>query len=212
MPARASLEGVPFDLDPDSVSYTFSMKTADTKALGGKVIQVYGTSISRITLTGSFVPVYAKGEREAWEAQARFREQVDTWATITETSWKAKPLRFIYPLKNWDLDVFIANYQAPDSYDATQWAVEKIAPKWQLEFRTVHDRTRAVTKGLRDLYLKRLMNGVGWKQTEYNGPTEADVTARLQGKTVREYLSSEAELAAQGQPTDPDAITTGGGN
>lgn len=202
----ATLGGRALPSDPDSVNLSFSMKTSDTKAVGGKVIQVYGVTLSNLTITGGFPDRMRKGRVSAsWEEQLIFREWVDAVATRTETTPDPQTLRFRWPYKSFDLDVFIVNYQSPDSYDSTDDSADKVLHRWQLDLFIVTDRTKVVVKGIRDLYIKRLMDGVGWKRTDYNGPTEADLDALLKGRTIEQFLEDEANQAARGNlPTTGD--------
>ena len=61
-----------------------------------------------------------------------------------------------------------------------------------------------IVKGVKDLYIRRLMDGVGWKQTEYNGPnlTAKDSLLAPYGGNVGEYLRAQYFDAADGSSTN----------
>lgn len=202
----ASLGGIVFDIDPDSVSWNFSMKISEKKTVGGTVVQVYGTQVGDMTVTGTFGPL--KGtDTEAWQSQERFRERVQTWAAASVTSSGSKPLRFLYPPRKWDFQVFIKDYTSPDG-QSVHHSNTIINPQWTLTLFIVQDTTNQIVKGIQDAYLARLMNGIGWKQTTYNGPmNSSDVTSQLGGKDLWNYLEGQyAKAAGAGKDT-----STGGG-
>lgn len=194
-----SLDGVRLWVNPDDIRWNFKMKVVDHKTMGGKVIQVLGTTLSDLTISGAFGRGdRAKGETEAWESEIRFRRQVEKWADRAVHTDNTDPMRFIYPPQKWDFQVFIR------SVSGTDWSVENINPRWQLVLFPVDDRAQRVVKGIKDLYLKRLLEGVGWKQTEYNGPTQMEVEEELSGRSVEEYIAGRAgeafDQGTQGQP------------
>lgn len=179
--ALASLGGYPLPVDPDSVAWTFRMKTAEIVTFGGKVIQVYGTDLGDMSVAGTF-------GRGGWEARDRFTARVQGWANTDAHSLHPKPLRFVMPSKGWDFKVHIKAYSAPGGQ--FEHSNDDFNPKWGLVLFIVEDATTKVVKGIQDLYIARLMNGIGWHQTEYNGPTQAFVNDKLSpyGGSVGEYL------------------------
>lgn len=192
----ASLNGVRFRTSPHEIRFDFKMKVKDSKSLGGKVIQILGTTLGDITVSGSFGRGdRAKGDTAGWEEQDRFREQIKTWTRATEAQRYNQPLRFLFPERNWDFQVFIKAYSSPGGGPAVTQSNTEINPKWQLTLFVVDDASREVVRGIRDLYIRRLMEGIGWKQTEYNGPSAAEVEQLLAGKTLHEYLGEKAQGA-----------------
>lgn len=201
MVAHATLGGLTLRTSLDDIRWNFKMKVSDKKALGGKVIQILGTSVTDLTVTGSFGSGdRKKGDTAGWEEQERFRQQIKTWARNTEGT--LTPLRFTFPPRGWDFRVFIKAYSAPGRPFAVRQAVDEVNPKWQLTLFVVDDGARKVITGIRDLYVKRLMEGVGWKQTTYNGPTDTQSIEDILGPlSPREYLAQQAEAAYNGSGT-----------
>lgn len=208
----ASLGGIPFRIDPNSVTWDFQMKVVDKPMLGGKVIQVIGTRLGDMTLTGAFgFGDRAKKDTAGWEEQDRFRDQVKKWAKDMAADRRATPIRFLYAPKKWDFLVHVKAFSNPEGENGVVHAPEVFNPKWQLTLFVVQDRSGVVVKGIRDLYIQRLMEGVGWKQTEYNGPTEAEVSELLSpfGGDFRAYMKDQFAKAVQG--TLADSATGPGG-
>lgn len=188
----ATLGGIPLWTNPDEVRWNFTMRTVDRSTMGGKVIQVLGTTLSDLTIKGAFGkgdPRYDGGE--GWRSQLRFREQVRAWADQAINQHSPKPIVFTYAPRNWRFNVFVK------SVSRVSLTEEEINPKWELVLFPLEEGTRDVVRGIKDLYIKRLMNGVGWKQTDYNGPTQRevdDLLAPAQG-SVHEYLEQQTEQA-----------------
>ena len=218
----ATLGGIPMHVDPDSVSWTFDMKIVEHKTMGGKVIQVFGTEMGDMTVSGKFGNAdRRKGEDAAWEAQERMFAQVKAWSKGDAATFKPVPLRFLYPSKKWDFKVFIKAFAADSGY--FEYNNTNTNPGWRMTLFVVHDATGVVVKGIADIYLSRLMNGVGWHQTKYNGPNEDDVTKLLKGAGVDDiyhYLAdpviNNTAGAAGAPPSDsptatPPHVATGPG-
>ncbi len=190
--ALATLGGYPLPVDPDSVAWTFRMKTAEILTLGGKVIQVYGTDLGDMAVAGSF-------GRGGWEARDSFTKRVQDWALADANTLHPKPLRFSMPSKGWDFRVHVKAYSADGGEH--EHSNENFAPRWGLVLFIVEDSTLKVVKGIQDLYLARLMNGIGWKQTKYNGPTQQEVDDRLSpyAGSVGEYIKAGVSGTLEGE-------------
>lgn len=182
--SKITLGGVPLRVNPDDIRWNFKTKVSETKCLGGKVIQVVGVTLSDITMQGQFAPDWSKGDTSAWQQQLRFRSYVESLSEAVETAknGKAKPLRFTYPPRGWDFNVFVS------SLSPVHLAEDTISERWTVTLFPVDEGSRGVIDGIKDLYIKRLMDGVGWKQSDYNGPTQSEVDERLGGLSPAEYL------------------------
>lgn len=201
----ASLAGRTFRLDPTSVEWAFNTKVADLPTVGGKVVQVYGTSLSDMSLTGTF----GKG---GWKEQEKFlkdmkdigsRQVADAGVSRSPNN----PHRFLYPTKGWDFLVYLKAYSNPEGSRSVVLDNNIIAPKWSLTLFIVEDNS-GLKKVAQDAYIARLSKGMGWKQTAYNGPLGSlELKGNLAGKTVEEYLSSEFGIgyvpAGNQNPSDP---------
>lgn len=184
------LGGIPFRAGPDEVRWDFRMKVKEQKTLGGKVVQILGTTLGDLTVTGLF-GTGAKGDEvnTNWEEQMRFRERVIHWARRTEKNVGGQPIRFLYPPRNWDFHVYIKALTPIDL------ANENTAPRWALTLLPDDEGSRTLTRLTTDIYIKRLMDGVGWKQSDYNGPSPDEIAATLNGQTVGEHLAQLAQAA-----------------
>jgi hypothetical protein len=113
----ASLGGILFPLDPESVGWRAINKTKSTNTVGGKVVQVYGTSISEVVIRGSF-------GTGGFDSAQNFYNQVASWVdqqvgNLTKQPgtgqgiFNGAPLHFLFPYRNWDMMVYILRFFAP---------------------------------------------------------------------------------------------------
>ena len=199
---QALLDGVPLQIDPDQVQWAYRMKIADTKTLGGKVVQILGTELGDMTVTGVFgAGDRTMGDTEGWQAQQRFAAWIKSMSRTAEKT--LLPVRFVYAPRKWDFHVFVKRL------DQEPYENQTFNPRWNLTLFIVQDNTGTVVKGIRDLYIERLMAGIGWKQTDFNGPrTQGEVDA-ITGGDLQGYLQGQFEGIASGQ--QPGTGTGGGG-
>lgn len=185
--ALATLGGIPLNTNPDEIRWNFQMKTAEHLTMGGKVIQILGTTLSDISVRGTFSPVKSEGDTEGWEAQIRFRRQVAVWSRQAAATGRSEPLRFTYSPRRWDFKVFIRTISPVDMSE------EEFNPTWELALFPVDDGAMDIVNGAKDLYIARLAEGVGWKQTDYNGPTQTEIDNMLSssGGSVLGYLRDQ---------------------
>jgi hypothetical protein len=158
--APATLGDIHFRLAPESVSWAFSVKTKVTNTLGGKVIQVYGTSIDDMRISGSF----GVG---GWQAQDRFIDQVRALAEKQRGNAQVSH-RFLFPLRGWDFKVQIRAANTPDGGGTRVHRPDLINPRWALSLLIVSDNV-GLKKIATDKYIARLSENFGWHQTAYNG-------------------------------------------
>ena len=170
---QATLGGYRFDIDPESVAWTYSTKTKVTYTVGGKVVQVFGTRIEDVAVSGSF-------------GQNNFAEQDRLYAAIQEMAGRQsvepyEPHRFFLPQRQWDFQVYIKSMRNPDGSRSISTRPELSNPKFILTMQIVEDRS-GLKKAASDLYIKRLTEGIGWKKSIYNGPI--DDNDRVQQGTI----------------------------
>lgn len=166
--AEATFAGRRFRVDPNSIRWTYDAKVKSMNSVGGKVVQVFGTTIGNMQISGSF----GVG---AWEQQVEFLEQMraigEEQATDNLAKHNKPPLRFTYPPKNWDFQVYLRDFSSPDGSGAVNLAPEIFNPKWNLTLFIVEDNA-GLDEVATNAYIARLSKGIGWRQTEYNAPLQ----------------------------------------
>lgn len=159
----ASLAGVPFSLDPTSLTWDFSIHSTDAAFLGGKVIQVFGATIGDITVEGHF-----RG-KEGHDAQMAFLERMKALADKKVDNPQAAPIRFLWPEQGWDFQVYLRQYSTPDGTRSIRVDPMNFAPRWRLILFPVRG-TEKLKQASVTTFIDRLAQGMGWKPTRYNGP------------------------------------------
>lgn len=166
----ALFAGKTFRVDPINVQGSFRVKTRTTNTVGGRVIQVYGTAWDNLTVEGTFgVGGYPEQSAFLKRMLALFDQQV--------TDPAASPSSFVWPDHGWNFKVYLISYDNPDGRTIER-APEIIAPKWSLTLMVVED-VGGLLQNVKNDFIKRIGTGLGWKQTEYNGPLQ-DVTGLFQ--------------------------------
>lgn len=190
----ATLAGQPFDIDPESVQWDFTIKKSVTHTLGGKVVQILGVDLGPMTITGSFGRGY-------FPAQRAFLERMRALADYQVDHYTEPPARFFFPLYNWDFLVYLKSYSSGDGASAIHLAPDVVNPTWRLTLQIVEDNS-GLKKVAADAYIRRLANGIGWDQSKYNGPlTFQDVTTFLAGvgaADATDYVQQAYELDRAG--------------
>lgn len=183
MTTRARLGNVLLPFNPNSVSWDFEMKVGVTNTIGGRVVQVFGSRLGDMSMSGSF---------DSWERQEAFFHQVRTWVDQQNANRGRTPLRFTYAPKNWDFNVLIRALSDTTGNQSVTYDNQIVAPKFQLVLFVVQDNVGNVVSAIKDAYIARLVDGVGFKTgSPYNGP--ADTPANALG-----LLQQDFEKAAVG--------------
>jgi len=190
---KMTLAGQGMRVNPDEMRWNFKMKVADQAAVGGKVIQILGVTMSDITLRGQFSRDRSMGDRDATDAAERFRIRIKNIAKKSMNDSTTPPVRLTYPPRGWDFEVYVKSLSPVDL------TIGEFAPRWELVLFPFGDGANKVVRGIKDLYIKRMMDGIGWKQTSYNGPmTQALVDETLGGESVEQYLGGQLGEAFAG--------------
>lgn len=189
----ATLGGIAFRIDPRAISWNYSIKTAVTETVGGRVVQCFGTEISDMTVQGQF---------SSWQEQDAFLDRVHSWIDQA-TSADATPVRFMYPPRGWDFLVYVSAFTQPGGGDSIELASGIFAPPWALTLAIIEDNhgLRAVKEDALKAYINRLATGIGWRQTEFNGPMGAQYVEDFLG---REGVGNIQELLVKGMGGTPE--------
>jgi hypothetical protein len=163
-----------FRLDPSSVSWQFTIKTNAFETIGGRVVQVYGTDIGDMTVTGSFG---VGGYTEQLAFLESMRGLGENQAITARATTNKPPLHFLYPPRKWDFLVYLKDFSQGGG-ESVQVAPDNVAIPWTLTLFIVEDNSN-VKKVAQDAYIARLAAGLGWKLTDYNGPNASTAAAAV---------------------------------
>lgn len=199
----ASINGIAFDVDPQEIRWDYDVKTAVFNTIGGKVIQLYGWSMGDLVIGGHF------GGKDPIASQRRFFSLMRRLAerqTSKVGRQAGSPARFRWPEQGWDFWVYIKSMQQKGAGVAIERNVQHFAPQYQLTFFIYQDNgdiVEVASQSAKARYLQRLSAGLGWEQSQYNGPE--DFTEVLQGQTILDWTFSQYGLIPSA--TDPNVAS-----
>lgn len=210
MPSRtglAQLGDLTFRLNPQEVSWNFEVYTNPVKTIGGRVIQVTGAALSDITVRGQYGEDHNKsyiwqrqnpgGDSEkapgrSWRLAEDFTTEIRRLMaqsapppTVTGQYRRPVPIRFYYPPRKWDFQVFIRAVQDDRGTNVVSHQTGKFSYGYVLSLVPVGDNTlqlagrdaqklqvmkdKAVAKAI-----ARISDGMGWKETKFNAPDQTE--------------------------------------
>ncbi len=178
----ATLGGHTFRLDPTGISWNYRIKTKMILTVGGKVVQIFGTVVDDMVVTGKF-----GGTRE----QAEFFEKAKAWAKESANTATTEPLRFTYAPHGWDFLVYLTRLDQEGSDESIELRPGIFAPGWRMTLFIVEDNggLRPVKEAAQKAYIERLAAGIGWKQTRFNGPLDmTQVQATMAGQSPTDFI------------------------
>jgi hypothetical protein len=144
--------------------------------------------MSDLTITGHF------GGPDAIESQQRFfkiiKRIADDQVPKVGTSGGA-PVRFLWPEQGWDFFIYILSLKQTGASVAVETNERIHAPQYQLVgfvYEDNADLLKAVSGVGKAKFLQRITDGLGWQQSDYNGPKDYDVVARrLSGTSIFDF-------------------------
>lgn len=157
----ASLAGRVFNVDPTAVEWNYSVLVADLQTVGGKVVQVYGASVSDLTITGAFAG--------GWKEQVDFLSFLQRIGTTQVTNPAADPVSFVYPTKGWNFLVFLKTFTDVAGGSSVVFDNANFGPRWELTLQIADATEGRLNSVAMDAFITRLSDGMGWQETAYNG-------------------------------------------
>jgi len=183
--ARLYFNGGPsvtFRLNPEQVHWNFDVHTNVIETVGGRVVQVTGASLSDLTIQGSFGQQRnGKGVTSSKMAEdflAAMKKMAAFQSRDASKQGQALPAAiFSFPPKGWLFSVYIKDLSDPDGGSITH-RPGKYSHAYRLTLMINQDlvvgganNTLAVVKDKAiQAYMDRIYDGIGWQQSQYNGP------------------------------------------
>lgn len=226
--AIANLDGVHFRIDPDAISYQYSVDYSVIDTLGGRVIQVLGATIGDITIMGHFGQDH-KRKRLSWQLAESFGTQIralmDQQVLPPKNAHNGsthQPLRFTYldGTHNWDMKVLIKGYEEIDGGGSIEHRNGKFSYGYKLTLFLVKDSSLHLSRVQGDRFIARISKGLGWKETRlgkngsFNGSDTLDAAIKyIQSNstdgTYQGYIAALLTGQTAGASGDPTAGTGG---
>lgn len=200
--AVGTLGGLPFDLDPESIAYNFAVKTSEINTVGGKVVQVYGSRLSDVMVSGSFG---SGGQiaQQAFLAQVtkQIQGQIGPIAPSNGQGYQnGPPINFSFSPLNIDLTVYILDYMQTGSTSSVLLDNEIINPGWTLQLFVVNDNSslaQTTNTGLLG-FLNHITEGLGWTPNQFNGPVLTPTQAGVASGAATTAATAAANAVGTG--------------
>lgn len=179
---------VAFRLDPEMISWNWSVITNVVDTIGGRVIQVIGAYLDDMTVSGSLGQDHNDARHgESWQQANQF---LDVITKIMERQSRDsrhqgrmhRPAIFTYPPKNWRFQVYVKALADPDGGSSVVLRPGKFNQRYQLTLFIAQAADSGLVKaGTSDgtfsqkaydaisAFMARISNGVGWHFSSYNG-------------------------------------------
>lgn len=185
--ALATLNGVPFRINPSAIQWGFQIQTAVEDTIGGRVVQVVGATLSDITLSGEY------GERKgykndahhkglelhgpgllSWELAEAFLKRVRAMmdkqsSDATQQGKMHPPLDFRFPEFGWHFAVYLKSLDDGQGELAINHSVGAFAYKYRITLFIVEDRSSL---------LHQVTNATG-----------KDIVDRKRAEAIKGYIS-----------------------
>jgi len=204
--SNATLDGIEFRINPSAFQWEYRIKTSATPTIGGKVIQILGTTFSDLVLTGKM------GSEDAHIAFFKQVLKIADEQVPSRVNPAPLPVRFVWPERNFDFLVYVKGMTQSGAETAVKLAVDTVAPEYQLVLFVAEDNGNVIKQAANTIeadFLTRLTKGMGWAQSSWNGPlTDHELTTTLAGASVVGYLEAGLNgLVTTG--TRPSTAATG---
>ncbi|THA72583.1 hypothetical protein E6R60_27015 [Streptomyces sp. A0642] len=192
-----------FRLNPSSIDWGFDIHTSVTDTVGGRVVQITGATLRDLTVVGYLGENHKAGASPdgnsdhagaSWRLHeafiARCRAIMQHQARDSRTPGKMHaPATFNYPGRGWRWQVYLKAVQDLDGAGSIEHRTGKFSHGYQLTMFIVQGGSDSLVKAGSSMseidaaqasaiasYIKRISEGIGWRQSEYNGPMDRNTT------------------------------------
>ncbi|PPS89482.1 hypothetical protein [Streptomyces sp. MH60] len=187
---------VTFRINPDSIDWGFDIHTTVTQTVGGRVVHVTGATLRDITVAGHLGENRKAGPSPdgntdhagvSWRLHEAFvakcRAIMDYQSRDSRTLGKMHaPAVFNYPPHNWRWKVYLTEVADLDGQASIEHRTGKFSHGYRIQLFIVQAGSDSLVKAgssnnavdaaqekAISSYIARISEGIGWKQTEYNG-------------------------------------------
>lgn len=190
---------VVFRLNPSSIDWGFDIHSTVTPTVGGRVVQITGATLRDITVVGYLGenrkasgppnPFTNDHAGTSWRLHEQFiaqcRQIMEYQSRDATTPGKMHPpATFNYPDHDWRWQVYLTDVSDIDGQASIEHRTGKFSYGYQLKMFIVQAGSASLVKAgtSKDAvdiaqekaitsYIARISEGIGWRQSEYNGPS-----------------------------------------
>lgn len=195
----ASIDGIPFTVNPTGLQWNYKVRMASHKTIGGKVIQLLGWNMGDLVVQGHFGNMVKEKQKALFDhLKAIANYQVPQLGVRA-----ADPVRFLWPEFGWDFWIYLKSFVQNGAGNVSiERNVRHVNPSYTLTMFVYEDNgniIKAASQSAQVAYLKRVSAGLGWRQTEWNGhETVQQLQDRLQGQTIMDYAFAHYGIIPNG--------------
>jgi hypothetical protein len=198
---------ITFRINPSSIDWGFDIHTSVTPTVGGRVVQITGATLRDVTITGYLGENRRAGSarsgdhlgaswrlHEAFIAQCRAIMEHQSRDSTTPGRMH-EPAVFNYPPHGWRWSVYLTEVSDIDGQASIEHRTGKFSHGYQLRLFIVQvgsdslvqagaskNAIDAAQEKAISSYIARISEGIGWRQTEYNGGLAEDSTETDKGQ------------------------------
>jgi hypothetical protein len=201
------------------------------ETIGGRVIQVIGSQLDDLVVTGSLGQDHSTPRGESWRQAEAFLALVQSImdfqsADATQQARMHPPAVFTFPQKNWRFNVYVKDLSDADNPGTSIVLTPgKFNQRYQLTLFIVQDSSTALVKagdsnGVVNkqaeaaiaAYMARISDGVGWRFTQYTGLANSnalnkDIAAELALNPHAYDIPGAATATGTGTSTSAGGVT-----
>lgn len=185
------LDGTEFMHGAENYRWDYRLRMSSVKTIGGKVIQLFGVTMGDMSVTVQFA---SPQEQQEWFV--KIKSIMDNQIPVMGQR-AATPVRFVWNEQNIDCMVFVKDVTQEGESVMISATNESFAPKWNISLFVEEDNTgirQVAQDSAKAAYIRRLAAGLGWVQSEWNGPEEnAEFEQAVETNTVLTYLARQRE-------------------
>lgn len=185
-----------FRINPSSIDWGFEIHTSVTNTVGGRVVQITGATLRDMTLVGYLgedhdagaspdrIPDHAGASWRLHEAfLAKCRAVMEYQSRDSREHGKMHEAAvFNYPDRGWRWRVYLKEVADVDGQASIEHRTGKFSHGYRLTLFLISGYSDTLIKAGSSLtnmdtaqekaiasYIKRISEGIGWRQSEYNG-------------------------------------------
>ncbi|MEU9405611.1 hypothetical protein AB0E08_07890 [Streptomyces sp. NPDC048281] len=184
-----------FRINPSSIDWGFDIHTSVTPTVGGRVVQITGATLRDVTVVGYLgenrkAGSAARGKDHpgaSWRLHEAFitkcRSIMEHQSRDSSTPGKMhEPAVFAYPPHGWRWQVYLTEVSDVDGQASIEHRSGKYSYGYQLKLFIVQTGSDSLVKAGTSTnevdaaqaraissYIARISEGIGWRQSKYNG-------------------------------------------
>jgi hypothetical protein len=206
--AVCQLGNLKWRVDPNSINWTYQIDTNRIETLGGQVIQVLGSTLGDLNVSGLFGQDHAN-KLESWQLalafHTRIQQMIDAQTLpaktvnlgpsngVTDAAVVHQPitLNYLDGKHDWSFKVLIKAISDADGSASLTHSSGKFSYGYRLTLFIVESNTDLLSTVATDLFINNIAQGLGWKRSVYQGKmTASDAMTFLSsnGGSVSAYI------------------------